>query len=67
MSDSDDDMPPPLDDMSEQIIKSQQARASKQPAREDEGEEIRLKPKAQPATTSVIKPSPDVPTQQPKI
>jgi hypothetical protein len=51
MADSDDDLPPPLDDMSEKITAAKAMREKAQPTiwnrpREDEGEEIRLKPKA---------------------
>ena len=48
MSSSDDDMPPPLEDMSEQVTKSKVLRESKNPT-VDDGQEIRLKPKAKPA------------------
>ena len=48
MADSDsDDMPPPLEDMSEQIAAHQKGKAqqAKKNVEEDEGEEIRLAPK----------------------
>lgn len=58
MSDSDDDMPPPLEDMTEQVVKSKQVREHKQPkSAQDDGEEVRLKPKA----NTVIQPTPSQP------
>ena len=67
MSDSDDDMPPPLDDFTEQISKAKEAREKKAPSSlfgskpdEDEGEEIRLKPKPKPQTTVIPEQKPQV-------
>ena len=64
MSDSDDDMPPPLEDMSAQVSAAQARKkqmggavtaASKNVNADlDDGEEIRLVPKKKPETTASI-------------
>ena len=57
MVDSDsDDMPPPLEDMTEQVTAMQKKKGiQNQPKKviEDEGEEIRLAPKKKPEATPV--------------
>ena len=56
MSDSDDDMPPPLEDMTEQVTAMQKKKGIQNQSKkviEDEGEEIRLAPKKKPEATPV--------------
>ena len=77
MSDSDDDMPPPLEDMSEQINVQRALKAKAEgfgaPKTQDHVEEVRLAPKKpkveekQPAHVSTIAPSDDFDFDKPKV